>query len=99
MNNNATLSHSPDTNSIVVPTNFSPRMGTEFFEISDSLHLIKMVEIYDNMDQLIFRSEDNKTVKWDGTYAGVEAMEGEYHYTLFLNDDKTKIKGKFRLVR
>lgn len=86
-----------------VPTAFSPNKDglNDLFEVHISSVKKFQFEIYNRWGEKVFES-DSPTIRWDGTFKGVDAPSGYYAYRLFYQSFGTYFKtenGMFYLLR
>jgi len=86
-----------------IPDIFTPHNGDDLnntFHIFASNYSSYSLNIFNRWGENIF-SSDNPTVQWDGTYKGIDCMEGIYLYMLTVKGEKDYIyrSGTVELAR
>jgi gliding motility-associated-like protein len=58
-----------------------------------------VVEVYNRLGQLVFRSPEGYPDPWDGTFRGHKLPMEAYFYVIFLNNGKPPISGHVTIIR
>ena len=78
------------------PNTFTPN-GDGINDTWDIIYLDQypgcIVEVYNTQGQVVFRTEEGYTKKWDGTYKGSPLPSGTYYYVIDPKNGRNKMAG------
>jgi len=92
----------PDTQSLDVPTAFSPNGDgqNDEWNIKDLTgNPDVIVTVFNRWGSEVFKSVKGYTKSWDGTYEDKDAATGTYYYIIDFGNEKSPVSGTINIIR